>query len=45
MMIMKTILFPTDFTPQSLSVLEQYIKSNAILKSTVVLFAAFEMPG
>ena len=44
MMIMKTILFPTDFTPQSLSVLEQYIKSNATLKSTVMLFAAFEMP-
>lgn len=44
MMIMKNILFPTDFTPQSLSVLELYIKSNSTYKNTIVLFAAFEMP-
>jgi hypothetical protein len=44
MMIMKTILFPTDFTPQSLSILEQYIKGVSASRSTIILFAAFEMP-
>jgi hypothetical protein len=44
MMIMKNILFPTDFTTQSLSVLELYIKNNSTYKNTIVLFAAFEMP-
>lgn len=41
---MKNILFPTDFTTQSLHVLELYIKGEASYKNTIVLFAAFEMP-
>lgn len=44
MMIMKNILFPTDFTTQSLHLLELYIKSLTTNKNNIVLFAAFEMP-
>ncbi|KYP13173.1 MAG: hypothetical protein A1D16_20835 [Flavihumibacter sp. CACIAM 22H1] len=45
MLIMKNILFPTDFTPQSLGVLEQYIKGASGSRITIILFASFEMPA
>jgi hypothetical protein len=45
MLIMKNILFPTDFTSQSLGVLEQYIKGSGGSRYTIILFASFEMPG
>lgn len=41
---MKKILFPTDFSAQSLNILEQFIKNTAEKKLTIVLFAGFSMP-
>lgn len=42
---MKNVLFPTDFTQQSLASLEQFVKCATGAKFNVLLFAAFELPS
>lgn len=41
---MKNILFPTDFTAQSLRTLELYVKGVTGMRFNIILFAAFQMP-